>query len=240
MTLHQTKSTFETHVSRVNVPELENFLYGLKTPCYESRLLRLIFPKLDILNADALTLYQHHFILFHLLYMLQDKFLQKEKHLYIHFMRTVLMDYPEHKKCRFFNETTLRFCAAACTSDHNFCAHHLANADDTALETLSIKHFYLDQANFYCLDQKTADAFINGTWELVANYDEYRDSFSILGIPETADLRMIKRKFRSLAKKYHPDHGEPCSDAFKSINRAYQLLMRIIPVIRSNPSSFHK
>lgn len=32
-----------------------------------------------------------------------------------------------------------------------------------------------------------------------------KDPYSVLGIPRTASVMEIKKKFRELAKKYHPD-----------------------------------
>jgi len=75
----------------------------------------------------------------------------------------------------------------------------------------------------------TIDSFLSGTWEILANYDEYKKSFDILDLPETATLPEIKKKFKILAKKYHPDKGSNIENKFKEINNAYQLLLRIIP-----------
>lgn len=53
-----------------------------------------------------------------------------------------------------------------------------------------------------------------------------RDYYEVLGVPRTAGKDDIKRAFRSLARKYHPDVSEE-SDAehrFKEINEAYEIL----------------
>jgi molecular chaperone DnaJ len=52
------------------------------------------------------------------------------------------------------------------------------------------------------------------------------DYYETLGVPRDADTRQIKRAYRDLARKYHPDvNKEPgAEDRFKEINRAYEVL----------------
>jgi len=53
-----------------------------------------------------------------------------------------------------------------------------------------------------------------------------RDYYEILGVGRDADKEEIKRAYRRLARKYHPDvNKEPGSEeTFKEINRAYEVL----------------
>ncbi len=49
------------------------------------------------------------------------------------------------------------------------------------------------------------------------------DPYEVLGLPSTATLDEIKRRYRQLAAKYHPDHGAE-SWIFKQIRAAYEQL----------------
>ena len=56
---------------------------------------------------------------------------------------------------------------------------------------------------------------------------EYHDYYKILGVPRSASAEEIKKVYRNLAKKYHPDRNpgdRQAEEHFKEINEAYQVL----------------
>jgi DnaJ-class molecular chaperone len=56
---------------------------------------------------------------------------------------------------------------------------------------------------------------------------EFRDYYSTLGVPKTASDGDIKRAYRKLARKYHPDlnPGDKSAEAkFKEVNEAHEVL----------------
>ena len=55
----------------------------------------------------------------------------------------------------------------------------------------------------------------------------YKDYFQVLGVERNADADAIKRSFRTLARKYHPDVNPDNKEAearFKEISEAYEVL----------------
>ncbi|HHP7229289.1 MAG TPA: DnaJ C-terminal domain-containing protein [Xenococcaceae cyanobacterium] len=56
---------------------------------------------------------------------------------------------------------------------------------------------------------------------------DYKDYYAILGVNKTASAEEIKKKFRKLALKYHPDRNPGNKEAenqFKEISEAYEVL----------------
>ncbi len=56
---------------------------------------------------------------------------------------------------------------------------------------------------------------------------DYKDYYSILGVTKTATQAEIKKAYRGLAKKYHPDKNKgdkAAEDKFKDISEAYEVL----------------
>lgn len=57
---------------------------------------------------------------------------------------------------------------------------------------------------------------------------ERQQALAVLGLPPNATPQQIKRRYRSLAKRYHPDRGGNQRE-MQRIIAAYQLLMKDQP-----------
>lgn len=67
-----------------------------------------------------------------------------------------------------------------------------------------------------------------------------RDPYELLDLDRTADIRQVKRAYRRLAKRYHPDAARDDGRAFVALRTAYETLTdpdRRIDWDRKHPSS---
>jgi curved DNA-binding protein len=58
----------------------------------------------------------------------------------------------------------------------------------------------------------------------ISKFDRRKDYYKTLGVTRTANEAEIKKAFRGLAKKYHPDVAKGNEAKFKEINEAYTVL----------------
>ncbi len=61
--------------------------------------------------------------------------------------------------------------------------------------------------------------------------EEIENALNILELPKLISVADVKKQYRFLAKKYHPDQGGD-EERMEQINRAYQLLMKYIEEFR--------
>ncbi|KAF0852879.1 mitochondrial molecular chaperone DnaJ [Andalucia godoyi] len=72
--------------------------------------------------------------------------------------------------------------------------------------------------------ERLTPQFANHTRRFFASFD--KDPYAVLGVSKTADDQEIKKKYRDLAKKYHPDVNKAADarDKFTEISAAYEIL----------------
>lgn len=205
----------------------KSYLEGLEAPCYENDIMKAAFDKTE-LTSEGLDLYQLHFVLFHELYKLQGEYAGEGLYLHIHFMRTFLLPYPPEGFCAYYNPEG-HFCNTKTSG--SYCSFHSEQMGDMALEDVSIKYFYLDEKNYDSIGGDEAEDFIRGTWELMTSWNKVDEARSILGLPSGFDKAMVKRKFKQLAKTFHPDVSAGLiverAEDFIRINNAYRFLINL-------------
>jgi len=220
-----------SYLARMFKNELLEFLLASTEPVWESELLKIAFPEIEIAGDDSLELFQAHFSLFHELYNLQNELIKQDRYLHVHFMRTVVRCFPVTGECREFFDDSADFCRAPCVEESTKCRFHFPLEDLQAIDMLSEKYFYLDKQNFASLNAETAEKFINGAWQLLQDQDDYQKCLKIMGLPAGVTVDLVKKRFRHMAKTMHPDVSSGFDKEFAAVNSAYRKLLAYLGAV---------
>ncbi len=87
--------------------------------------------------------------------------------------------------------------------------------------------FFCNHTNFYNVSESDVHTMLEGFWKKYNTLMSVSPALSELGLSEGASWAEIKRQYRDLASKHHPDKGgDP--QLFIKIRRAYESLKRQI------------
>lgn len=156
-------------------------------------------PEPGIFHADALrdplTLFRCHFLVMHCLYRLRLQWLAEQQGwLQIEPLSVQLQPWLQE------------------TSSAN---QHICEADNLA-------RYYLDLANLKT-DRDTVEKLLRGIWQQVLTPDQRRHDLALLELADPADEADIRRQYRRLAMRHHPDRGGEVAH-FQALLAAYQRL----------------
>lgn len=216
---------FSELMNQLRLTALTDFLEKQRTPVWECELMQIALPEANLLHGTTLDMYRWHFVLFNALYRLMPEFSRRGLYLHIHFMRTCVQEYPEPSLCQYFDDELTGFCRVPCAGSTQWCDFHADRIDETAVDWLSDRYFYLDTTNFMALSAENADKFIAGAWNLLQNHADYMQCLKVMGLPEGVSVDILKKRFRHLAKTLHPDINPVHHEEFARINSAYRRLL---------------
>lgn len=94
-----------------------------------------------------------------------------------------------------------------------------------AISTQPLRDYYLNWVHFSDTTKDEVQALLDGVWQVYISGDEQGKAYEVLGLEEGASISMIRKTYRSLAGKYHPDKGgDPVK--FMEIRQAYEILKK--------------
>lgn len=134
-----------------------------------------LFPKPDL--GDPLLLFQHHFILMHLLYRLQDDWWQAN--------RCLLDIGPLRIAMRPLGEGD---------------SQQLGSSG-------SLRDYYLDGNNLNRETSASVQDLLDGFWKRLLGEEHRPQALAELGLDDSADRNAIRTRYRQLANEHHPDKG---------------------------------
>lgn len=134
-----------------------------------------LFPKPDL--RDPLLLFQHHFILMHVLYRLQQQ--------WWHANRCLLDIGP------------LRIAMCPIGDGSSQQLRHDA----------SLRDYYLDANNLSRETSTSVQDLLDGFWKRLVGEEHRPQALAELGLDDGADHHTIRTRYRQLANEHHPDKG---------------------------------
>lgn len=153
-------------------------------------------PRIDFASErldDTQELFRTHFLLFHHLYRLRDRL------------------HDEGAGDLEIHTLMIRWHATGAASDST-----LARPDP-------LRAYYLDFDNLDGTTRADIDALLGRFWARLSRYDRRGEALAVLELPAEADLETIRRQYRRLAMRHHPDRGGD-RDRLQAIHAAMAIL----------------
>ncbi|CAM2064994.1 J domain-containing protein [Sulfidibacter corallicola] len=147
---------------------------------------------------DELEMFRQHFLLFHLLYRLRDRLrVAGEADVHIHCLRIGLLPFSR---------------------SHEHAARRQVAPDDP------LRNYYLDWRNCEAVDRDTVRRMIQAFWKRYHVTLGREEALEVFGLPRFAGPAEIKRRYRELVRRTHPDMGgDP--DEFRRVMSAAGALL---------------
>lgn len=134
-----------------------------------------LYPKPDL--TDPLLLFQHHFVLMHVLYRLQDDWWRSGRY---------LLDIgPLNIAIRPIGDGDSRQ-----LSEHS-----------------SLRDYYLNWSNLDRETTASVQDMLDGFWKRLLGEEQRPAALAELGLADDADTNAIRSRYRKLASEHHPDKG---------------------------------
>lgn len=149
--------------------------------------------------SHAKDLFSAHFLCMHALYHLKKQFEKEQEFtLLIQSVRVERITFPTHQKQDKSSQNFLQ------TSD-------------------PLEAYYLNPKHYFETQESDINDMLKSFWHKYLAQDQKQEALNILNLPPEADAEMIKKQYKRLAQKYHPDKGG-CADMFNKVQEAKTIL----------------
>jgi hypothetical protein len=186
-----------------NITQTISTFLEKKNPCTEHEILRKLksdkvapFDQLNLKHSK--DLFCAHFLTMHALYQLQNDYLGKQQYcLEIHSIKIERRPY--------FSDSTTN------DSPPSLTFHD------------PLKDYYLDISHYFETSENEVNELLNSFWKTYLAQDDKQQALTTLELPANSSYASIKKQYRLLAQKHHPDKGG-CGKYFAKINAAKSIL----------------
>jgi hypothetical protein len=204
--------------------EIAVFLKMKDRPSSEAELLRFA-SGLDRLPPVQNELFLIHFELYHRLYLIRETHGPEGWYLHSDPMRIRLIRLPDG--CCYYFQSTGMFCGEGTTSR---CVAH-PHRENPAIPLFDpLREFYLNMENAGYWNDPVFQKSLRGSAVYCFRSGALSSAFAFFGIDlKNPGRAIIVKRYRELARKYHPDlHGGDDS-LMKELNAHYDVLREAVP-----------
>lgn len=209
--------------------DIRGYLEQRNEPVSEAALLRHLTGK-SRLPSDREDLYDIHFSLYHALYRLKESEGLRGVYLHLDPMRIMLVPAPEPGRCTFYFPPRGRYCADE-TGGGPFCARHLRENERIGTSPVfdPMREFYLNPDNISFGKSELLRRLLNGVMIYSFRMGEIEEALKFFDLTNP-DKKIIQRRYRELARRYHPDLNGFDDGRMKILNHSYQILREVFLV----------
>lgn len=144
--------------------------------------------------SDEFTLFQSHFLLFHILYVLRDRLLkEKASDLRIECLHIEILPLARE-----------------------------VNPNDVSRND-KLREYYLDLKNLESTTPGDVRDMLKSFWKKFTSFEKRESALKTMGLNPDASESEIKSKYRELAREHHPDKGGDAEKLIE-INAAMEIL----------------
>lgn len=158
---------------------------------------------------DPLVLFQSHFLLFHCLYLLRNKW-KKNQYSNLEISALKIQKTTFIDPCKAYEDIKI---------DRHIKERVISQSDPLA-------QYYLDWSHFSSTTSDDVDVLLNRFWKKMwvpQEEKEIQQALMLMELKSPIPLVELKVQYRRLAQRYHPDKGGD-SEHFKKICQAFHQL----------------
>jgi len=211
---------------KINIEDLYHYLAEMESPVMEIQLLRKFPGEVDLARRKD-RLYSLHFSLFHALYLLKG--IAGEDGYYIHLdpMRIRMIKVPGSGRCSYYYAEKGLFCNRH-VEEGSYCTYHISySRQNSSLPVYDpLDEFYCNPDNIAFGNSRILERLMMGIKVYTFRKGDIEESLKLFGLTHPGK-RIIQKRYRELALKYHPDRNNGDDSRMKNLNNAYNVLKEV-------------
>jgi len=103
--------------------------------------------------------------------------------------------------------------------------HYIKNSEGL-MHHDPLKDYYLDISHYFETSENEVNELLSSFWKKYLAQDDKQQALKTLELPANSSYEVIKKQYRLMAQKHHPDKGG-CSKYFTKINAAKSILDKL-------------